>query len=119
MKTLLLIALFVTTSVFAGPREAYQEMLEGKAVFLDVRENDEVMAGMIKGAKWIPLTEMETSPTETITKVKEVAAGKNIYLYCRSGRRSQIFLDHMNRAGVSGKNLGGYQDLVKEGLPSL
>ncbi len=118
MKSLFLIALFLTTSVFAGPREAYQELLEGKAVFIDVRESDEVNPGMIKGAMWIPLSEMEASTVATISKVRNISAGKMIYVYCRSGRRSQIFLNHMSGSDLSGINLGAYQDLLKEGLPS-
>lgn len=118
MKTILLTALLFASSVFAGPREAYQELLDGKAVFLDVRENSEVKLGMIQGALWIPLSEMEASPDDTVSKVRDVSAGKTIYVYCRSGRRSEIFLNHMSSAGLAGINLGAYQDLLKEGLPS-
>lgn len=115
---LLLLALLVSTSVFAGPREAYKELLDGKAVFIDVREKEEVKSGMIKSAKWIPLSDMEASPASTVSRVREISVNKKIYIYCKSGRRSQIFLNHMSGAGLSGINLGAYQDLLKEGLPS-
>jgi rhodanese-related sulfurtransferase len=115
--SMILLSQFITSMAIAGPVEAYRELTEGKAVFLDVREEEEIKSGMIKGADWIPLSLMEASSTDTLKKVKATAAGKNIYLYCRSGRRSQIFLDNLKRAGLSGENLGGFQDLVKAGLP--
>jgi len=118
MKSLLLLALFFTTTVMATPREAYQELEDGKAVFIDVREKDEIKAGMIKGAKWIPLSEMEASTADTVSRVREVSDEKTIYVYCRTGRRSGMFLDKMKANGLSGRNLGGYQDLIQAGLPS-
>lgn len=114
---MILLSQFLTSMAIAGPVEAYRELTEGKAVFLDVREKEEIKSGMIKGANWIPLSEMEASSANTLKKVKATAAGKNIYLYCRSGRRSQIFLSSLEKAGLSGENLGGFQDLVKAGLP--
>ena len=113
-----LISQSFAASVFAGPREAYQELLDGKAVFIDVRESDEVKDGMISGAFWIPLSDMQAAPVETNQKVREVSAEKTIYIYCKSGRRSQVFIRHMMSAGLTGTNLGAYQDLLKEGLPS-
>ena len=98
MKFLLLTALLSAGSVFAGPREAYQELLEGKAVFLVVRENDEVKAVMIIGSMWVTLSDMEASTEATFSKVRDISTGKTIYVYCRSGRRSQIFLNHMSGA---------------------
>lgn len=118
MKSLLLLALFVTTAVLANPLEAYQEFLDGKAVFIDVREADEVKDGMIRGAISIPLSGMQASPAETNLKVQEVAREKVIYIYCKSGRRSAIFIRHMSAAGLVGINLGAYEDLLKAGLPS-
>ena len=119
MRALILSALtcFIVSCASAGPKDSYEEVLAGKAVIIDVRENDEVKNGMIDQAAWIPLSKMESTPAETTEEVRSLAGGKTIYVYCRSGRRSQIFLDKLKEGQVSGVNLGGYEDLLKAGLP--
>lgn len=120
MKSITAFILFTTlcaSAALAGPKEAYKEMKDGKAIILDVREKSEVDEGIIKGAEWVPLSAMEKSPSQTIKKVSELSEGKTIYVYCRSGRRSQTFIDKMETSDLTGKNLGGFEDLVKAGLP--
>ncbi len=119
MKNILifLILFILPFSVFAGPREAYRELENGKAIFLDVREYDEIKLGMIRGSKWISLSSLEADPKTIIEKVKIISEGKKIYVYCRSGKRAQMFIDKISPAGLTGNNLGGFQDLLKEGLP--
>ncbi len=101
----------------AGPRESYNEVLAGKAILIDVREAEEIKEGMIDKALSIPLSKMDAAPEATTMEVKSIASGKTIYVYCRSGRRSQAFIDKLKEGSVSASNLGGYQDLVKAGLP--
>lgn len=49
--------------------------------FIDVRTAEEYAAGHIEGAKSIPLQELAG-------RLNEVPKDKQVYLYCRSGRRS-------------------------------
>ncbi len=50
---------------------------------IDVREADEVAAGMIPGATHIPLGEVEE-------RIAEFGAEKEYYMVCRAGRRSEM-----------------------------
>nr|WP_298930871.1 rhodanese-like domain-containing protein [uncultured Erythrobacter sp.] len=55
----------------------------GNIWLIDVRTDEEVADGMIEGASHIPLAEFSPSP-----ELLEQANGREIVLYCRSGRRS-------------------------------
>lgn len=50
-------------------------------VFLDVRTPEEYASGHIRGAKLVPLQELEK-------RVAEVPRDRQVYVYCHSGRRS-------------------------------
>jgi rhodanese-related sulfurtransferase len=118
-----LLAILVFNFFFKGTAEAngsqaYEQLLAGKAVFLDIREKDEVASGMIKGAQWLPLSTLKGDPTTTMRKLKDLMKEKELYVYCRSGRRADSFLTEVKSHGIKGLNLGGYEDLVTQGLPS-
>jgi len=64
-----------------SPQELMQKIEQGeKFVLLDVRSEEEYAQGHIKGAILIPHTEIESRYSEL--------GGKEIVVYCRSGRRS-------------------------------
>jgi len=65
------------------PTDAVQLMNRDKAVVIDVCTADEFAAGHIKGAKHVPLEELE-SRLPTVVKNKAVP----LILVCASGRRS-------------------------------
>ena len=72
------------------------------ALLLDVRTPQEYREGRIPGSKNVPL--------QTIDKVKSVADNKDVplFVYCRSGARSQqaaALLQHMGYSSVT--NIGG------------
>lgn len=110
--------LFFKNTAQADARKAYDDYINGKAVFIDVREKDEVDEGMIKGALWIPLSELKANPEATVSKVKELTKGKEIYVYCRSGNRSGKFINTLSEHGIKAINMGGFGDLVSEKLPT-
>lgn len=86
----------------------YRAAPAGNTVMLDVRNNDEVAAGMLPGAVHIPLGELQSRAAELDKK-------KEIYLYCRSGNRTQIAFDILKNAGFENvicSIQGGY-DLLK------
>ncbi|MEN9811057.1 MAG: hypothetical protein RLZZ488_2624 [Pseudomonadota bacterium] len=86
----------------------YRLAERGSTLMLDVRNNDEVAAGMLPDAVHIPLGELPN-------RIAELDKGKEIYLYCRSGNRTQVAFDILKNAGfekVICSVQGGY-DLLK------
>ncbi|MEK6269051.1 MAG: rhodanese-like domain-containing protein [Planococcus sp. (in: firmicutes)] len=67
---------------------------------IDVREEDEVVTGMIPGAKHIPLGEMEE-------RVGELDAQKEYYMICRSGRRSEMAGGILETNDIDATNVEG------------
>lgn len=76
-------------------------------LLLDVRNDDEVIHGMLPGALHIPLPELHS-------RFSELAVHKTIYIYCRSGMRAaaacEILIQHGWREVFSASN-GGYDNL--------
>jgi rhodanese-related sulfurtransferase len=103
---------------FASGQRAYSEMQAGQAIILDVREKNEVSEGMVRGSHWVALSDLNSHPTETIQKIRSLANDAKIYIYCRSGSRSEKFIDSLRQHQLNGLNLGGYESLIKQGLPS-
>ncbi|HLW55930.1 MAG TPA: rhodanese-like domain-containing protein [Bacteriovoracaceae bacterium] len=120
MKKLLL-SLLVFNFLFLGLAQAdvrfYEEVRADKAILLDIREADEIKSGMIKGASWLPLSSLNKNPVETIRKLRNIVKNKDLYIYCRSGRRAEAFISQVQNDGIKGINVGGYEDLVSQGLP--
>ncbi|MEN9528826.1 MAG: hypothetical protein RI932_699 [Pseudomonadota bacterium] len=86
----------------------YKAAEPGSTVMLDVRNSDEVAAGMLPNAVHIPLGELQA-------RMGELDKKKEIYLYCRSGNRTQMAFDILKQAGFSNvicSVQGGY-DLLK------
>lgn len=67
---------------------------------IDVREAEEVAAGMIPGAKHIPLGEIDS-------RTDEFDAGEQYYIVCRSGARSGRASDFLNEQGIEAINVEG------------
>lgn len=86
----------------------YRAAAAGSTVMLDVRNDDEVAAGMLPNALHIPLGELPG-------RLAELDRKKEIYLYCRSGNRTQMAFDVLKQAGFENvicSIQGGY-DLLK------
>lgn len=64
-------------------KELANRLEAGNIMLVDVRTEDEVARGMIPGAINIPMDEFTPGPA-----LLEQADGRDIVLYCRSGRRS-------------------------------
>lgn len=100
------------------PMVAYTMMLEGKAALIDVREKDEIEQGMIKGALWFPLSQVNSNGNWK-TDFKKLVEGKEpLFIYCRSGRRSENFRLILEKENISSENLGGYLTL-RTVLPTI
>jgi rhodanese-related sulfurtransferase len=109
---------FIKNIAEADVKESYARFLSGKAIFIDVREEDEVKQGMVKGAIWHPLSRLEKDKALEIKKIKDEAHNKEIYLYCRSGNRSGKVKGYLEEAGIKSVNMGGFNNLVNEHIPT-
>ena len=67
---------------------------------LDVREDDEWMAGHIDGAQHIPLGELAA-------RLGELPKDRTIVAVCRSGGRSEAAVRGLRRLGYVAENLEG------------
>lgn len=67
---------------------------------IDVREADEVAVGMIRGAKHIPLGEVEE-------RTGELDAEKEYHMVCRAGRRSEMACDILESKNIKTVNVEG------------
>lgn len=63
---------------------------------IDVRTPDEFNEGYIDGAKLINI--QDTS--KFMEEIEELPKDKDYYVYCRSGRRSEMACQLMNKAGI-------------------
>jgi len=90
----------------ASVAHAYDHWRQGAAspipfVFIDVRTPEEYAAGHIPGAKLIPLAELEA-------RLSEVPRDRQVYLYCRSGRRSAKAAELLAKHGYTNiENIAG------------
>ena len=85
---------------------------KAKGIWIDVRSAEEFNSGHLQNAVNIPHDQI-------IEGIKSVSSDKNapINLYCRSGRRAEVALNELKKAGYTNvTNHGGYDDLVKKGL---
>ena len=85
---------------------------KAKGIWIDVRSAEEFNSGHLQNAINIPHDQI-------IEGIKAVSSDKNapINLYCRSGRRAEVALNELKKAGYTNvTNHGGYDDLVKKGL---
>jgi len=79
-----------------------EEVRLRNAIILDIRENDEWVTGHITGAIHIPLLQLNKESTKGFEKDRE------IYVYCRSGRRAETAKNILKEIGFKNvANLGG------------
>ncbi len=74
-------------------------------LLIDVRNPIEHNEGSILGSKLIPLSDIESG--EAINKIKSLAAQKDLYIFCKSGKRSLRAIKHLKKHGISGINIEG------------
>lgn len=96
--------------IAVSPKEAYQLAKEGKAILIDVREEDEIKDGMIDVATWFPLSKIENNKNWK-NEFVAITQGKEIYLYCRSGARSGKVQSILKENKIVSQNLGGFLTL--------
>ncbi len=95
----------LVTATFATANESAAEIPDN-AIWLDVRSLEEYKSGHVDGALNIPHTKIED-------QILGIVPDKDtpVYLYCRSGHRSNIALNKMKELGYTNlQNVGGLND---------
>ncbi len=86
-----------------------------ETLLIDVRTQIEHNEYSISDSRLIPLNTIESG--ESINKIKNLAAKKNLYVFCKSGKRSLIALRHLKKLGITGINIeGGIEAWNKENM---
>ncbi len=81
------------------------------AHLIDVREDDEWVAGHAERAQHLPLTQLAE-------RLDELPADDPVYLICRSGGRSARATAWLNQNGFTATNVaGGMGEWQERGLP--
>jgi len=84
-----------------------------QVLLIDVRTQIEHDQCSISGARLIPLSSIESG--EAINEIKTFAAQKDLYIFCKSGKRSLLAIKHLKRFGINGINIeGGIEAWNKE-----
>jgi len=100
------------------PNEAKELVDAGKAVLVDVREEEELKeSGTAEGALWMPMSKMAEEDPEWETFKAGLPKDKKVILFCRSGNRSGRMAGFLSCEGFDTENLGGFSAWVSAGLP--
>ena len=111
----ILVLIFASNFVFSqdiqsiNPIEAKKLMDSNKAIFIDVREKDELLSGTIKDIINIPMSLIGTNRNIFNDLIAKLPLDKEIIVFCRSGRRSGIVGKILRKSGLKVFNLGGYE----------
>lgn len=91
----------VAEVVAITPSELSTLLEQGNIRLIDVRTDEEVAQGMIAGAEHIPLDRFDPAALDR-------SDGREVVLYCRSGRRSGIAAERLAaETGETARHLAG------------
>jgi phage shock protein E len=95
---------------------AKENLKSGKAVLLDVREQDEWDAGHLKAARLVPQSKLKVQ-TELDELLKTLPKDKVIYTHCRAGKRALVCGEILKKHGFDVRPLkAGYKELIEAGF---
>ena len=93
-----------------------KSLADGRAVLLDVREENEWNAGHLRDAQLLPLSTIRSGKL-TGKQKKLLPKNKPVYCHCRSGGRVLVVSKLLRVRGYDIRPLkSGYADLVKVGF---
>ena len=100
-----------------SPKEAAALVASGKAVLVDVRETEECAAsGVAQPAKVLPKSDFDGDQKQWQAFLA-ANKGKQVLVYCASGRRSKAVAEALAAKGIEAANVGGLKDWAAAGLP--
>jgi rhodanese-related sulfurtransferase len=127
-KILYSVALFIFTSyrsVFCQDATTHtkdsldtvkENVKSGKALIVDVREQNEWNAGHLQGAVLAPMSKLRNE-SESKELLKLLPKDKIIYTHCRAGGRALMCGDILKQQGYDVRPLKpGYDDLIQAGF---
>jgi len=93
-----------------------ENLKAGKAVIVDVREQDEWNAGHLKGAILMPQSKLKVE-AEAAELAKKLDKSKVVYTHCRAGRRALVCGEILKKQGFDVRPLkAGFDELVGAGF---
>ncbi|HZZ73655.1 MAG TPA: rhodanese-like domain-containing protein [Pirellulales bacterium] len=96
-------------------------LVDKKAVLVDVRETDEWKAGHLTEAINVPLSMLKSgaeAPEFAAVLAQQMPKNRIVYLHCKSGVRCRAAADLLKKYGYDARPLkAGYDDLVRAGFP--
>ena len=96
--------------------EVKKNVESGKAVIVDVREQNEWDAGHVKGAILMPRSKL-TVDSDLAGLLKQLPKDKVIYTHCRAGGRALACGEILKKHGYDVRPLKpGYDDLIQAGF---
>jgi phage shock protein E len=114
-----------------SPPDLQKQLQAGpeKILLIDVRTLEEFQAGHLTGAVHVPLADIVNGVNgvvnggvNAVAQIRDQLADRQLIVYCRSGRRSQLALEKLRSAGLSGQSLSGglieWRQQVDPALPS-
>jgi rhodanese-related sulfurtransferase len=100
------------------PKEAFELVRQGKALLVDVREEDELRAGgTAEGALWMPLSGLVEDTDQWRAFKAALPRDKTVILFCKIGGRAGRMGEFLAADGFRTENLGGFADWKGAGLP--
>lgn len=101
-----------------SPTESQELFKAGKAILVDVREDEELReSGTAEGALWMPTSKICDDDPEWTAFKANLPKDKKVILFCRSGNRSGRVAEFLRCEGYDTENAGGFKDWVAAGLP--
>jgi rhodanese-related sulfurtransferase len=99
-------------------REAHELVKQGKALLIDVREEQELRdTGTAEGALWMPLSAMLDDTDQWRAFKETLPRDKPLILFCKLGGRSGRMAELLCGDGYQAVNLGGFGAWTGAGLP--
>ncbi len=93
-----------------------QNIKDGKAVLVDVREQKEWDEGHIAGAVFMPKSKLDVEK-EAAELAKKLDKNKIVYTHCKAGRRALACGEILKKQGFDVRALKpGYEELLKAGF---
>mgnify|MGYP001795578123 CR=1 FL=1 len=93
-----------------------QNIKDGKAVLVDVREQKEWDEGHIAGAVLMPKSKLDVEK-EAAELAKKLDKNKIVYTHCRAGKRALACGETLKKQGFDGRALKpGYEELLNAGI---
>lgn len=101
-----------------SPADAARLVKEKKAVLVDCREpNEWAETGVAAPAVLLPKSDFDGDRKQW-KQFLEQNRGKQVIVYCRTGRRSGVVAEALAKEGVATANAGGLKDWTDAGLPT-